>query len=97
MGDSIDFLSTPETIKNKLYEYKILTEGLALFAQKKQFEGLGKYILYYNNPQELDQSQILSNVRKDETKLIELKEVEEMNSAADLLEGHSYRKFSTIL
>lgn len=96
-GYSIDFKASPNTIENRLYEFRALAEGLTDFAKRKHLKGPGRYIAYYEPPQEEIQSAILQKAIHDKSKKFELQPVTEMEDAIDLLRKHNYRKFSELV
>lgn len=96
-GSSIDFTATPETIKNKLYEFRVLVEGLTDFATLRQLDGPGKYVAYYEPPQKEAQRDILQHALNDQSKIFDLQPVEKLAEVASQLEKHNYRKFSDLI
>jgi hypothetical protein len=96
-GYSIDFTASPTTIENRLYEFRALVEGLSAFAEKKRLKGPGKYIAYFEPPQEDAQVNIFRNALQDKSKNFELKPVDELAGVIELLERNNYRKFSELI
>ena len=96
-GYSVDFTASPSTIENRLYEFRALVEGLRAFSEQYRLKGPGKYIAYYEPPQEKIQNTIFQNALHDKSKKFELRPVAEMAGAIDLLRKHNYRKFSELI
>jgi hypothetical protein len=96
-GSSIDFTASPDTIKNKLYEFRALVDGLMDFAEHRHLDGPGKYIAYYEPPQKEAQYDMLQHALYDQSKNFDLQPIEKLADAASLLEKHNYRKFSDLI
>jgi hypothetical protein len=95
-GHAIDFTNQPNTIEKKLYEFRVLTEGLKMFAEERKLDNAGKYIVYFNNPEGKEQKDLFNNVYEDKTKPFELIEVDAMEDITKKLKNN-YRKFSEII
>ncbi|WP_216690000.1 hypothetical protein [Hymenobacter siberiensis] len=96
-GNAIDFSATPSNIESKLYEFRALVQGLKQFARNKNFRGRGKYTVYFDSPTGVEQSKILNNAYKDDTKDFDMKPIEDIDDVVTTLESHDYKKFSEII
>ncbi|MBK7667317.1 MAG: hypothetical protein IPJ32_08205 [Sphingobacteriaceae bacterium] len=64
------------------------------FAKRRDFDGEGKYEVYFNEPVEKEQKKILDNVMKDKSKPFTLKEIENLENVIRTLQNNNYRRFS---
>ncbi len=96
-GLIVDFTGSPSAIENKLYEFRVLVEGLKIFSEKRHFKNSGKYEIFFNTPTGIEQKKILDNAKLDKSSPFKLIEIERLEDVTKTLEKNNYKKFSEIL
>lgn len=96
-GNSIDTTTDPYTLENKIYMLRALVEGLLDLSESYNMKDEGHHIIFYNEPEERKQKDILYDAIHDETSHFFLKSWDEFENTEKWIIDNDVKKFSEFI
>ncbi|MDZ7720126.1 MAG: hypothetical protein U5K72_15025 [Balneolaceae bacterium] len=96
-GNSIDTRIDPYSLENKIYLLRALIDGLLDLSESYDMKDGGHHIIFYNEPEERKQKDILHDALNDETSKFFLKPWDEFESIEKWIIENDVKKFSEFI
>ena len=96
-GHSVDMKGDPYNLESKFYLLRVLVDGLMDLAKERGMRDQGKHVVFYNEPEEEKNKDLLYDAEHDDTSPLIFKHWEEFGEEEEWIAGTNITKFSELV